>query len=699
MKKYLLFAAVLVLSLVNNLRAQKLTPSQDSMFFAPDTVCIKQPVTIKNNFPNANSYYWGFCSGYIANAPVGTNLGKGFQFNVPSDIDIVKDSLNYYGFVINGGTNELLRLNFGTSLNNTPTITNFGTLTNGVPVNPTSLFILRDTFSRHWFVFITGGYTQATSSLGRVDFGAHLDNPRPNVANFGNYKGLLNHPKGLFITQDGDHNWWGYLVNHNTNELVRLDFSFNVSNTPLLSALGNPNGVLNLPTDIAAVKEKGKWYLFITNEGTSAATSSVSRVDLDSFIAQDPSRIVGNDLGHFLFRINFPSSITINRDCGDLFAYVTDDNSNQLIAIQMSSAIGPYYAVDYNNVGKMNLPSAISHIIRDHDDVYGFITNPGDTTLTRIDLQPCKHSSIPSFAESTPPVYTYDTPGVYNVYMVVDQGLPTMQVNCKAITVLPYPLINMNRDTTICQGDTVRLYVKSNTADSIVWQSVYNIDTSYLFIDSAKVYPDYSFTYLVNLYYPFGCIVDTSVKINISRVRADAGPDRWIRDGATTTLGGPYTSFTDGITYPDSAYSYSWGPFQFLSDSTVPSPYANPPFDFTYYLTVTEHNDSFKCKNTDTVVVHLTCGDFDLPNAFMPDGNNTTTARFGILNKNIVKLNYFRIFDRWGVLVFETANPTQQWDGTFNGKPAPADVYVWEADGFCLSGKVVKKTGNVTLMR
>ena len=701
MKKCFLLIALLVLSLADTLMAQKLTPSPDNMFFSPDIVCINQPVTIKSNVFNASSYYWGFCSGYIANAPIGSNLGKNFGFNIPADIDIVKDSLNYYGFVVNEGTRTFYRLNFGTSLNNIPTVTNFGDLTNGLPIEPTTLYIVKDTFSRHWHIFVCGGLTQATSSLGRIDFGPHLDNPKPNVANFGNYKGVLNFPKGLFVTQDGDHNWRGYIVNQNTSELLTLDFSFNVSNTPIIYDIGNPNGVLNHPTDLAAVRDKGNWYLFVTNEGviTDASTSNVSRIDLGTKLDTFASDIIGNNLGHFLFRINYPSSITINRDCGNLFAYVTDSTTSQLIAIQMSSAVGPYYAVDYNNVGAMNFPSAISHIIRDHDDVYGFITNPGDTTLTRIDLQPCKHSTIPSFTEVTPPVYTYDTPGVYNIYFVVDQGLPTMRVDCKPINVLPYPDIFMNRDTTICMGDTIRLYSKSNTADSIKWMSDYNIDTSYLFLDSARVYPAYSYTYFVNLYYPFGCVVDTFIRVNISKVQADAGPDRWIKDGATTTLGGPNTSFSNGIYMPDSAYNYQWGPFNFMSDSSVSNPYVNPPYDYTYYLTVTERNDTFKCKASDTVIVHMSCGDFDLPNAFMPDGENPITKRFGILNKNVIKLNYFRVFNRWGEVVFETTNPTQQWDGNYKNKPAPADVYVYDADGFCVSGKVIKKTGNVTLMR
>ena len=152
MKKCLLLAALLIVTHLNNLQAQ-------ALFSGPDTVCVNQPVTLRTNILNAQSYYWGFCSGTENEIPtwvppIGTNLGNHFGFHIPSNIDIVEDSGSYYGFALNSQTTEFIRLNFGNSLSNVPTVTNFGNLTNGIPINPTSLFILRDTFSKNWFIFI-----------------------------------------------------------------------------------------------------------------------------------------------------------------------------------------------------------------------------------------------------------------------------------------------------------------------------------------------------------------------------------------------------------------------------------------------------------------------------------------------------------------------------------------------------------------
>lgn len=678
MKKCLLLIAILLVSQVKTLFAQ-------TLFNGPDTVCVNQPVTLTSNVFNAASYYWGFCSGYLFNAPLGTNMGDNFNFSIPTGMEIANDSGTFYGFVINANTTELLRLNYGNSLNNVPSVTNFGNLKTVLPENPTTLYMLRDTFSHKWFLYVAGGFQAATSELARIDFGRHLNNPQPNVANFGNPGNLLNHPKGLFVTQDADNRWLGYVVNYNSSQLIQLDFAFNPSTTPLAKNYGNPDGALNFPSDLAAIYDAGNWHLFITNFGNN----TLSRIDLGTTL--DPVTPVGTNLGDFLFRILRPSSVSITRDCNYLHLYITDSTTSQLVEVRTPAAAGPYTGISYSVIGGMNFPTSISNFLRDHDTVFAFITNGQDSSLTKLNFNQCTNSSIPSFTEVAPPTYKYDAPGVYNVYFIKDEGLPTMQVDCHDITVLPPPTLYRNNDTTICKGDTLKIYTVSTLADSIRWSAGHNIDTTNVFFDSVRVYPDYSTTYNYTLYYPFGCIVDTALRITVVKVEADAGPDRYINDGATSIIGGPYTTMGD--------YTYRWEPYQYMSDSTQPNPYVYPPFDFTYNLTVTYQGAGFQCVSRDTMTVRVSCGDFNLPNAFVPTSPYPVSNRFGLLNTSIAKLNYFRIYNRYGQLVFETTDPTQKWDGLFNGVLAVEGVYVWVADGFCTSGKQINKKGNVTLLR
>ena len=58
----------------------------------------------------------------------------------------------------------------------------------------------------------------------------------------------------------------------------------------------------------------------------------------------------------------------------------------------------------------------------------------------------------------------------------------------------------------------------------------------------------------------------------------------------------------------------------------------------------------------------------------------------------------FRIYNRWGQMIFETDNPEQGWDGTYNNKKQPVDVYVYYIEFTCGNCHDFKK-GNVTLLR
>ncbi|MEO6542075.1 MAG: PKD domain-containing protein, partial [Ferruginibacter sp.] len=87
----------------------------------------------------------------------------------------------------------------------------------------------------------------------------------------------------------------------------------------------------------------------------------------------------------------------------------------------------------------------------------------------------------------------------------------------------------------------------------------------------------------------------------------------------------------------------------------------------------------------------------DVPNAFTP-------GRFG--KNGIVKVEGFgigvmnwKIYNRWGQVVFATSDRNQGWDGTFKGVLQPMDVYTYTLDVEFTDGKKHRKTGDITLLR
>ncbi len=87
----------------------------------------------------------------------------------------------------------------------------------------------------------------------------------------------------------------------------------------------------------------------------------------------------------------------------------------------------------------------------------------------------------------------------------------------------------------------------------------------------------------------------------------------------------------------------------------------------------------------------------DVPNAFTPGrfGPNgvITVAGFGIGRMD------WRIYNRWGELVFRTSNRKQGWDGKYKGALQAMDVYTYTLDVEFTDGKKYRKTGDITLLR
>lgn len=141
--------------------------------------------------------------------------------------------------------------------------------------------------------------------------------------------------------------------------------------------------------------------------------------------------------------------------------------------------------------------------------------------------------------------------------------------------------------------------------------------------------------------------------------------------------------------------SFSWFPYAGLSNPFISDPVATPDISTRYLVTaVTEYN----CKTVDSIDVVVNEESLlALPNAFSP--GTGANSEFKIILRGIANLNYFRIFNRWGNLVFETKNIAQGWDGNWKGAPQPFGVYVYEIQAVTSTGKVFTKSGNVTIIR
>ena len=86
-----------------------------------------------------------------------------------------------------------------------------------------------------------------------------------------------------------------------------------------------------------------------------------------------------------------------------------------------------------------------------------------------------------------------------------------------------------------------------------------------------------------------------------------------------------------------------------------------------------------------------------VPTGFTPGGKNGTFKPSFIYVD--AKNYFFIVFNRWGQKVFETHNPEEGWDGTFDGTLAPEGTYVYNVRIFGTNGQEIEKNGSVTLLR
>ncbi|MCP4441352.1 MAG: T9SS type B sorting domain-containing protein, partial [Aureispira sp.] len=72
--------------------------------------------------------------------------------------------------------------------------------------------------------------------------------------------------------------------------------------------------------------------------------------------------------------------------------------------------------------------------------------------------------------------------------------------------------------------------------------------------------------------------------------------------------------------------------------------------------------------------------------------------------KKVASINMFRVYDRWGNLVYEGTglevnDGSTGWDGTYKGKPMNSGIYAWYAEVEFVDGHVETLKGDVTLLR
>jgi gliding motility-associated-like protein len=410
---------------------------------------VNEQVTLTNTSTGGTSFYWNFCAGNLFQTPEAVNFGTlNGALNIPVFVEMAQEGNDYYAFVVNN-SRSIVRLFFGNSLLNTPTVTNLGNVSGQLPQQTEGLQIVQD--ADGWHIIVVGGGVATSPQIAKLDFGSSLNNA-PTCTNWGNI-GTLAFPTDLYMFQEGGvGNWYGLTVNSDNNTITRFDFGTSFNNPPTGTNLGNL-GNLNFPTGVYTANYNGNWHVFITN----SYSNTITRLDFGNSLLNTP---VAVNLGNPGGLLNTPRDIYIIEDCGGVFGLVANGDGDDIIKLEFAGGdiTGAISGTSYGNIGNFRYPHSLSKVFRVKDDLYTFVTSALNNTLVRVKFSSCTNSSMPSSNLPAPAPFTYDQPGTYTVTMIMDEGLPTQQSTCRNIVVVAPPVVDLGTDLiTTCNGTPVLL--------------------------------------------------------------------------------------------------------------------------------------------------------------------------------------------------------------------------------------------------
>ncbi len=297
-----------------------------------------------------------------------------------------------------------------------------------------------------------------------------------------------------------------------------------------------------------------------------------------------------------------------------------------------------------------------------------------------------------------PPLHNYNAPGTYPITLALSNNYCNMEFVDRVI-VHESPKIVMMPDMHLCPGKTVDLY--ASPADLITqW-----------YIGDQPLSGQATFTHLPTedtTYYSY-TVEDpithcTDVDTVIVTVADDFDYSITITpENDPEVFEPPYNteifigSYVDITVDPEINAMVSWSSIGEIGCDNCLYNQVRPMDSTMYTITV---SDSMQCfvKSDIVNIAVIERYEVEVPNTFTPNGDGKNDV-INVLAIGADELLEFKIFNRWGQMVFSTTDFNKGWDGTYKGKPQNIDTYVWMATVKFLDGREVPKQGDITLVR
>ncbi len=302
-----------------------------------------------------------------------------------------------------------------------------------------------------------------------------------------------------------------------------------------------------------------------------------------------------------------------------------------------------------------------------NSSTYTWTSNPNDPTL----LDP--NDPEPTVSPTQTTTYTLT---------VENNSCPNIEEEF-TVFVISDPTVTINPVFDLCEGESTDLEaIVNEPGGTYAWSNGEDTPT-------ISITPDDTTTYTVDYITACGTVSD-EVTVNVipgSSVEIVLLPDTLsqfeIPEGEVVNLVAELQDTLPGA-------SFDWSDNQ--AGQSISAAILEDGF---YSVTVTTVDG---CEYIDSIEIRIIPTEWDVPNAFTPDGDNINDFFYPVF-KGQATIQNFQIYNRWGNLVYDNEDPDNGWDGTKDGDPLPSDVYVYKIQAVSPSGRQFNQAGDVTLIR
>lgn len=252
------------------------------------------------------------------------------------------------------------------------------------------------------------------------------------------------------------------------------------------------------------------------------------------------------------------------------------------------------------------------------------------------------------------------------------------------------PWVITVNDTTLCPGEQMKLST-SSYATTFLWEPATGLDNPTSKDPVAKPLSTTRYIVTTTNNNCMGIAKDTVLITVVPDFTLNITPDSEIEAGTSLQLNAnsPELNQTTGV-------SYIWSPPTGLNDPGLPDPVTTTSKTTVYSIKVTTKEG---CSATDDVkITVIPRFSILIPTAFSPNDDGTNDILKPFIHDD-TSLLHFKIFNRWGEVIFFSKDKEKGWDGRVGGTYAASGSYAYKIEGVTNVGEIVKKEGAVLLLR